>query len=311
MTNPNTSAIPNSEQESSANTRLDRAELARIIRDWFAENGRDLPWRHDGFGAWGILVSEIMLQQTPVIRVIPRLEQWLERWPTPADLAAAAPGDAVRAWARLGYPRRALNLHAAATAIAEQHNNVVPEDVPTLLALPGIGDYTARAVASFAYGHRHPVVDTNVRRVIARAVDGAGEAGPPSTKRDLAAMELLLPDDLAAAQATNAAVMELGAIVCTAKKPLCEQCPIRDLCAWRAAGYPVYEGKKQVVQKKFEGSDRQVRGLILAELRASDVPVTAAEIEQVWSDAEQRDRALAGLLKDGLAVAEDSGYVLP
>ncbi|MGZ0212126.1 MAG: A/G-specific adenine glycosylase [Actinomycetales bacterium] len=311
MTNPNTSAIPNSEQESSANTRLDRAELARIIRDWFAENGRDLPWRHDDFGAWGILVSEIMLQQTPVIRVIPRLEQWLERWLTPADLAAAAPGDAVRAWARLGYPRRALNLHAAATAIAEQHNNVVPEDVPTLLALPGIGDYTARAVASFAYGHRHPVVDTNVRRVIARAVDGEGEAGPPSTKRDLAAMELLLPDDLAAAQATNAAVMELGAIVCTAKKPLCEQCPVRDLCAWRAAGYPVYEGKKQVVQKKFEGSDRQVRGLILAELRASDVPVTAAEIEQVWSDAEQRDRALAGLLKDGLAVAEDSGYVLP
>ena len=180
--------------------------------------------------------------------------QWLERWPTPADLAAAAPGDAVRAWARLGYPRRALNLHAAATAIAEQHNNVVPEDVPTLLALPGIGDYTARAVASFAYGHRHPVVDTNVRRVIARAVDGEGEAGPPSTKRDLAAMELLLPDDLAAAQSTNAAVMELGAIVCTAKKPLCEQCPVRDLCAWRAAGYPVYEGKKQVVQKKFEGS---------------------------------------------------------
>lgn len=311
MTNASTPAIPNSEHESSGTTRLDHAELARIIRDWFVENGRDLPWRHDGFGAWGILVSEIMLQQTPVIRVIPRLEQWLERWPTPADLAASAPGDAVRAWARLGYPRRALNLHAAATAIAEQHNNVVPEDVPTLLALPGIGDYTARAVASFAYGHRHPVVDTNVRRVIARAVDGEGEAGPPSTKRDLAAMELLLPDDLAAAQSTNAAVMELGAIVCTAKKPLCEQCPVRDLCAWRAAGYPVYEGKKQVVQKKFEGSDRQVRGLILAELRASDVPVTAAEIEQVWSDAEQRDRALAGLLKDGLAVAEDSGYVLP
>lgn len=289
----------------------DRAELSRQIREWFAEAGRDLPWRHDDFGAWGILVSEIMLQQTPVVRVIPRLEQWLERWPTPAALAASAPGDAVRAWERLGYPRRALNLHAAATAIAEQHNNVVPEDVPTLLALPGIGDYTARAVAAFAYGHRHPVVDTNVRRVIARAVDGVGEAGPPSTKRDLAAMGLLLPEERAAAQATNAAVMELGAIVCTAKKPLCEQCPVRDLCAWRTAGYPAYEGKKQLVQKKFEGSDRQVRGLILAELRASDIPVTAAEIEQVWADAAQRERALAGLLKDGLAVAEGSGYVLP
>ncbi|WP_307784174.1 A/G-specific adenine glycosylase [Salinibacterium sp. NG22] len=279
--------------------------------DWFVEYGRDLPWRHDGFGAWGILVSEIMLQQTPVVRVIPRLEQWLERWPSPAALAASAPGDAVRAWERLGYPRRALNLHAAATAIAEQHNNVVPEDVPTLLALPGIGDYTARAVAVFAYGHHHPVVDTNVRRVIARAVNGEGEAGPPSSKRDLAAMEQLLPDDRAASPLTNAAVMELGAIVCTAKKPLCEQCPVRELCAWRAAGYPAYEGKRQVVQKKFEGSDRQVRGLILAELRASDVPVTADEITQVWADAEQRERALAGLLKDGLAVAEDSGYVLP
>nr|WP_307842175.1 A/G-specific adenine glycosylase [Salinibacterium sp. SWN1162] len=281
------------------------------MREWFAEAGRDLPWRHDGFGAWGILVSEIMLQQTPVVRVIPRLEQWLDRWPTPAALAASAPGDAVRAWERLGYPRRALNLHAAATLIAEQHNNVVPDDVPTLLALPGIGDYTARAVAAFAYGHRHPVVDTNVRRVIARAVDGVGEAGPPSTKRDLAAMDLLLPDERVAAQATNAAVMELGAIVCTAKKPQCEQCPVRDLCAWRAAGYPAYEGKKQIVQKKFEGSDRQVRGLILAELRASDIPVTATEIEQIWADAAQRERALTGLLKDGLAVAEDSGYVLP
>lgn len=289
----------------------DRATLAPLIRDWFVQHGRDLPWRHDGFGAWGILVSEIMLQQTPVVRVIPRLEQWLDRWPTPAALAASAPGDAVRAWERLGYPRRALNLHAAATIIAEQHNNVVPEDVPTLLALPGIGDYTARAVAAFAYGHRHPVVDTNVRRVIARAVDGIGEAGPPSTKRDLAAMELMLPTTRVAAQATNAAVMELGAIVCTAKKPLCEQCPVRDQCAWRAAGYPAYVGKKQAVQKKFEGSDRQVRGLILAELRASDIPVTAAEIEQVWADAEQRQRALAGLLTDGLAVAEGSGYALP
>ncbi|MBH0131505.1 A/G-specific adenine glycosylase [Salinibacterium sp. NK8237] len=289
----------------------DRAELAQLIRDWFAEHGRDLPWRQDGFGAWGILVSEIMLQQTPVVRVIPRLAQWLDRWPSPAALAASAPGDAVRAWERLGYPRRALNLHAAATAIAEHHGNVVPEDVPTLLALPGIGDYTARAVAVFAYGHHHPVVDTNVRRVIARAVNGEGEAGPPSTKRDLAAMEQLLPADRDASQATNAAVMELGAIVCTAKKPLCEECPVRELCAWRAAGYPTYEGKRQVVQKKFEGSDRQVRGLILAELRASDVPVTAVEITQVWADAEQRERALAGLLKDGLAVAEDSGYVLP
>jgi len=287
------------------------AELTRLVREWFLVHGRDLPWRHDDFGAWGILVSEIMLQQTPVARVVPRLAQWLERWPSPADLAASSPGEAVRAWERLGYPRRALNLHAAATAIAERHGNVVPDDVPSLLALPGIGDYTARAVAAFAYGHRHPVVDTNVRRVVARAVAGEGEAGPPSTKRDLAAMEKLLPVDRDDARATNAAVMELGAIVCTARKPLCEECPVREVCAWRTAGYPTYEGRRHTVQKKFEGSDRQVRGLILAELRASDVPVTAHEISQVWPDSEQRTRALDGLLKDGLAVAVDSGYELP
>lgn len=289
----------------------DFGTLSRLIREWFVEHGRDLPWRHDGFGAWGTLVSEIMLQQTPVVRVIPRLEQWLERWPTPAALASATPGDAVRAWERLGYPRRALNLHAAATAITEHHGGIVPEDVPTLLALPGIGDYTARAVAAFAYGHRHPVVDTNVRRVIARAVLGQGEAGPPSTKRDLAAMEELLPEALDTARATNTAVMELGALVCTARKPLCDECPINQLCQWRAAGYPAYGGKRQTTQKRFEGSDRQVRGLILAELRASDMPVTADEIAQVWPDSDQRERALAGLLADGLAVRNDSDYELP
>ena len=285
--------------------------LSRLIREWFGQHGRDLPWRHDDFGAWGILVSEIMLQQTPVVRVIPRLEYWLERWPTPQALASASSGDAVRAWERLGYPRRALNLHAAATMITESHGGIVPEDVASLLALPGVGDYTARAVAAFAYGHRHPVVDTNVRRVIARTVLGQGEAGPPSTQRDLSAMEQLLPTDAAAARATNAAVMELGAILCTARKPLCDECPVMQLCRWRSAGYPAYEGKRQATQKRFEGSDRQVRGLILAELRASDVPVTAAEIAQVWPDDEQRDRALTGLLIDGLLVHDGSDYELP
>jgi A/G-specific adenine glycosylase len=285
--------------------------IALAVSEWFGRNGRDLPWRRAGFSAWGTLVSEIMLQQTPVVRVIPRLEEWLERWPTPADLAAVPSGEAVRAWHRLGYPRRALNLHAAAVAITERHGGIVPEDVDELLALPGVGDYTARAVAAFAYGHRHPVVDTNVRRVIARAIDGQGEAGPPSTRRDLAAMEALLPPGLADARLANAAIMELGAIVCTARSPRCDACPIADTCAWRAEGYPPYLGRKAAVQKRFEGSDRQVRGLIVAELRASDVPVTAAELETVWPDAAQRDRALAGLLTDGLAVAGADGYALP
>ena len=285
--------------------------IAPAVNDWFVANRRDLPWRADGFGAWGILVSEIMLQQTPVARVIPRLEQWLERWPTAAALASSPPGDAVRAWERLGYPRRALNLHAAAVAITERHNGVVPREVDALLALPGIGDYTARAVAAFAYGDRHPVVDTNVRRVIARAIDGNAMAGPPSTRRDLAAMESLLPNDEAGARVFNAGMMELGAIVCTARSPRCEVCPIAATCAWRANGYPEYEGPRASTQKKFEGSDRQVRGIIMAELRASDVPVTQAELDTVWPDAVQRQRALAGLLTDGLAVAVDGGFTLP
>lgn len=282
------------------------------VIDWFHAHRRDLPWRRDGFTAWGTLVSEFMLQQTPVNRVIPRLEEWLTRWPTPADLAAVPPGEAVRAWQSLGYPRRALWLHACAVAITERHGGIVPDDVDALLALPGIGDYTARAVAVFAYGDRHPVVDTNIRRVIARAVDGQGEPPPPS-KRDLAAMEALLPAERAAAAAFNAGMMELGALVCVARTPRCDACPLAEVCAWRQADYPVYVGPTKAVQKKYEGSDRQVRGLILAELRASHIPVTPAEIESVWPDAAQRDRALAGLLADGLAVRSPtgSGYTLP
>ncbi|MCX7521217.1 A/G-specific adenine glycosylase [Microbacterium sp. STN6] len=285
--------------------------LAREVVDWFAENKRDLPWRRPGFSAWGTLVSEFMLQQTPVSRVIPRLEQWLERWPTPGDLASVPPGEAVRAWDRLGYPRRALWLHACAVAISERHGGVVPHDVDTLKALPGVGEYTARAVAAFAFGRRHPVVDTNVRRVIARAVDGQGEPGPPSTRRDLAAMEALLPADESDAQSFNAGAMELGAIVCTARAPRCDACPIRERCAWRRAGYPAYDGPVRARQKTYEGSDRHVRGLIMRELRAAHVPVTAAEIEALWPDAAQRSRALAGLVADGLAVAAEGGYSLP
>jgi A/G-specific adenine glycosylase len=285
--------------------------IARPVNEWFTANQRELPWRHPEFGAWGILVSEIMLQQTPVARVIPRLEQWLARWPTPAALAAAPPGDAVRAWERLGYPRRALALHAAATVIAEQHGGVVPSDLQALLALPGIGDYTARAVAAFAYGQRHPVVDTNVRRVIARAVDGQGQPGIPSTRRDLAAMEAVLPIDEADARLFNAGMMELGAIVCTARAPRCDACPVADLCTWRARGYPAYEGARKPVQKRFEGSDRQVRGLILAALRASEIPVTQDDLDSVWLDDVQRTRALRGLIVDGLVVRTDDGYELP
>ncbi|MFB2584096.1 A/G-specific adenine glycosylase [Herbiconiux liukaitaii] len=289
----------------------DRA-LDTAVVDWFAANARDLPWRRPGFPAWGTLVSEFMLQQTPVVRVVPRLAEWLERWPEPSALAAEAPGEAVRAWQSLGYPRRALRLHACAVAITEQHGGVVPRDVPTLLALPGIGDYTARAIAVFAYGDRHPVVDTNIRRVIARAVDGLPDAPAPNAKRDLPAMTALLPEDDVAAARFNAGMMELGAIVCTARSPKCDLCPLAAQCAWRAEGYPATEVARRAVQKAYEGSDRQARGAVLKVLRSTPHPVPAARLAEAVPDGARYGRALAGLLHDGLVVTvEDDLFALP
>ena len=287
-------------------------ELASTVADWYESGHRELPWRRAGFPAWGILICEFMLQQTPVARVIPRLEEWLARWPTPADLAAVPPGEAVRAWDRLGYPRRALALHAAATAIVERHDNAVPADVDALLALPGVGPYTARAVAAFAYGVRTPVVDVNARRVLARAIEGRGQPGPAQVRHELALMESLLPADPARARLVNAGAMELGQVVCTARAPRCDVCPIADACAWRAAGYPEYLGKPAPRQKTYAGSDRQVRGVILRELRSSETPVPSAIVDALWPDAVQRDRALAGLLRDGLVTGDPlRGYELP
>lgn len=288
------------------------SDLIWPISAWYRRHARDLPWRAEGFGAWGILVSEVMLQQTPVARVITPLTAWLERWPTPADLASVPAGEAVRAWGRLGYPRRALRLHASAMAIVERHGGEVPLTIEDLLALPGIGEYTARAVAVFAYGQRHPVVDTNVRRVVARAVHGNGQPAPASTMRDLGDVDRLLPPDAEQARVASAAVMELGALVCTARSPRCAECPIAHLCVWRARGYPEYDGPLRAQQAAYEGSDRQVRGLILAVLRGSQTPVPQHDIDSVWPDAQQRQRAIAGLLADGLVVKDSEGdYQLP
>ncbi len=285
-------------------------DLAAPLVEWYRENARDLPWRRPGFGPWGVLVSEFMLQQTPVNRVIPHLEAWMARWPTPTDLAAAAPADAVRQWANLGYPRRALWLHRAAVEIRDRHAGVVPRDVDALLALTGIGDYTARAVAVFAYGDRHPVVDTNTRRVLARVVDGRSQPGPPS-RRDLDAMSVILPDDRADAAVVNAAAMELGATVCVARSPRCDACPLRDRCAWRAAGYPD-TGDERRKQARYVGSDRQVRGAVLKTLRdAATHAVPLAKVVPDWPDTRQRDRAIDSLIADGLAEAYDGLLRLP
>ncbi len=285
-------------------------DLATPLIAWYRQSARDLPWRRPGFGAWGTLVSEFMLQQTPVIRVIPHLEAWLARWPTPASLAAAAPADAVRQWANLGYPRRALWLHRAAGEIRDRHDGVVPRDVDALLALTGIGDYTARAVAGVAYGDRHPVVGTTTRRVLARAVDGRSQPGPPS-RRDLAAMAAVLPEAEADAAVMNAAAMELGATVCTARSPRCAACPIAARCAWRAAGYPD-TGDQRRRHARYEGSDRQARGAVLRALRdASAHAVPLAEVAADWPDPLQRDRAIDSLIADGLAEASEGLLRLP
>jgi A/G-specific adenine glycosylase len=287
-------------------------DLASLVVGWFAVHARDLPWRRPGFPPWGTLVSEFMLQQTPVVRVIPRLDEWLTRWPEPADLAAEPAGEAVRAWQSLGYPRRALNLYACAVAITERFDGAVPNDIDALLSLPGVGDYTARAVAVFAFGARHPVVDTNIRRVIARAVDGHPDASAPNAKRDLPAMAALLPADDAAAARFNAGTMELGALVCTARSPKCEICPLAQVCAWRTAGYPDTEIVRKPKQKKYEGSDRQARGAILKLLRASAHPVPGTRFAEAVPNPAQRGRALTTLLQDGLIVAKaDDIFTLP
>lgn len=284
--------------------------LAAPLIAWYRDAARDLPWRREGFGAWGTLVSEFMLQQTPVNRVVPHLEAWLTRWPTPADLAASPPGDAVTQWANLGYPRRALWLHRAAVEIRDRHDGVVPRDVEALLALTGIGDYTARAVAVFAYGDRHPVVDTNTRRVLARAIEGRAQPGPPH-RRDLEAMEAELPADVAESAIVNAAAMELGAIVCTARAPKCEACPLATQCAWRATGYPASEDRRRK-QATYEGSDRQTRGAVLKTLReAAPAAVPAFAVIPQWPDAAQRDRAIDSLIADGLVEAADEHLRLP
>jgi A/G-specific adenine glycosylase len=285
--------------------------LPDLVLDWFTENARDLAWRRSGTTPWGVMVSEFMLQQTPVARVEPIWLDWMQRWPAPSALAAAPRADVLRAWGKLGYPRRALRLHAAAEVVAAEHGDVVPSDVDALEALPGVGSYTARAVCAFGYGKRCPVVDTNVRRVVARAVHGAGDAGPARVRADLADVDALLPADDASAAVISAGLMELGAVVCTARVPRCHGCPVRSVCAWQRAGRPAYTGPRRPVQG-FAGTDRQVRGRLLDVLRAASGPVERAALDATWSDAAQRDRCLHSLLVDGLAEQHDDGrFALP
>ncbi len=283
------------------------APLERDIIAWYRANARSIVWRNPHTSAWGVLLSEVMSQQTQVARVEPIWQDWMRRWPTPADFAAAPRAEILRAWGKLGYPRRALRLHECAQTICEQYNGEVPEDVDDLLGLPGIGDYTARAVAAFAYGQRVPVVDTNVRRVLSRLVHGRFLAGNAS-KRELKEVEALLPEQ--DAPVFSVGLMELGALVCT-PKPSCEQCPVRRHCQWQALGKPMPTKEelaaKKRRQQKFQGTDRQVRGLIMDALRSADQPLSQKEIDVVWPDAAQRSRALFSLIEDRLAEQTEQG----
>jgi A/G-specific adenine glycosylase len=282
---------------------------APLLR-WYATHARDLPWRLPEASAWSVLVSEIMLQQTPVARVLPAHAAWLARWPTPPSLAAATPGDAVRQWGRLGYPRRALWLHATARILTEEHAGQVPDSVRALRELPGVGRYTAAAVASFAFGQRHAVLDTNVRRVLARLVRGV-ELPPLSTSAaEVALAESLLPTPPSRAARWSVAVMELGALVCSATRPDCASCPVARQCAWRRAGNPAAPGRP--APQRYLGSDRECRGRLLGVLREAAGPVPAARLDAAWADRAQRTRALSALVVDGLAVAlEHQMYALP
>jgi A/G-specific adenine glycosylase len=286
--------------------------LHEPLLTWYAVNARELPWRARSASPWAVLVSEVMLQQTPVARVLPVYLDWVRRWPAPADLASCASGEAVRAWGRLGYPRRALRLHEAATAVVERHGGSVPSSYDDLLALPGVGSYTAAAVASFAFRSRHAVLDTNVRRVLARTLSGRAQPPASLTVEERRLAETVLPCEPEVAATWAVAVMELGALVCTAQAPRCADCPVAALCEWHIRGHPSWDGPPRRVQR-FAGTDRQVRGLLLAVLREADGPVPGTRLEAVWPDAVQRDRALAALLADGLLVATDAGrtYRLP
>ncbi|TMR00796.1 A/G-specific adenine glycosylase [Actinomadura soli] len=291
-------------------TTVNAAYTAPVL-DWYEANARDLPWRAPDATPWGVLVSEIMLQQTPVSRVLPVWDAWMSRWPTPAALAAEPSGEAVRAWGRLGYPRRALRLHESARAITERHGGEVPSSHEELLALPGIGAYTAAAVASFAFKQRHAVLDTNVRRVLARLLSGDEYPPKSQTRAEVKLAESLLPVDPATAARWAVAVMELGALVCTARTPRCVDCPVFDQCAWQRNGRPAYDGPPRRGQT-YAGTDRQCRGRILAVLRDAEGPVEKPALDVVWSDAPQRERALDALIADGLVdPLNDGRYALP
>ncbi len=274
------------------------------VLDWYQENKRALPWRNTS--PWGVLVSEFMLQQTPVQRVLPQWRRWMELWPTPADLAAASLSDALREWGRLGYPRRAKRLHQCAQVIVTDHGGEVPASLNELRALPGIGEYTAAAIRAFAFKESEVVLDINIRRLYARCWSGIATPtnAPNNSERELARNLIPVGDDGRWAAAT----MELGALICKARTPLCSYCPLADICTWRALGYPQSEVEKRT-SAQWQGSDRQCRGVIMNALREAP-EVKKQELAKLWGDRSQYEKAIASLLDDGLIEKRGSNFAL-
>lgn len=272
------------------------APAAALILDWWASPGaaRDLPWRRT-LDPWAILVSEVMLQQTQVARVVPAYHRFLDRFPTAAACAAAPVGEVVRAWAGLGYNRRAVNLHRAAVACGGD----VPTNLAGLLALPGVGPYTARAVLAFARESDVAVLDVNAARVLSRLT------GERVTQ---AAADAFVPEGQG--WAWNSALLDFGAAVCTAASPGCGACPLAADCGWRRNGGPD-PGRRGHHQSTFEGSDRQGRGRLVAALRHGPVAVADAATVTGWpGDHGRAAVAVAGLVADGLVALSADGKEL-
>jgi A/G-specific adenine glycosylase len=270
--------------------------LHQPVLTWYKENKRDLPWRDSD--PWGVLVSEIMLQQTPVARVLPIYIQWMKRWPTAASLAQATPAEVITAWGRLGYPRRALRLHECAKVITTQHNGVVPSSEIELRKLPGVGEYTSAALIAFAFGGRSLVLDINIRRLFSRVIDGVETPKAAPTKSERVEREKLIPEK--SAEIWAAATMELGAVICTAKKPKCGVCPLADQCKWRNLDFPLSDQPKRT--QTWHGTDRQCRGVIVQALRENSA-LSKKEINLLWDVPSQVEKALLTLLEDGLVVS--------
>jgi len=271
------------------------APLQRALLGWAADGWRELPWRRTR-DPWAVLVSELMLQQTQVARVVPRWHEFMARWPTASSCAADPVAEVVRAWAGLGYNRRALNLHRAAVAVVERHGGELPSDLAALLTLPGIGPYTARAVLAFAFGRDVGVLDTNAARVVARAAAGRRLR---RAEAQGVADELVPPGS---GWAWNQAVLDLGATVCTSRSPACTRCPLATWCRWRHDGGPDPAAGTSGRQSVFEGSDRQGRGRLLDALRAGPVEWAALAGACGWPEDGLRAAAVAaGLVEDGFA----------